>query len=68
MNLTLLVKTLESGQGAASVLELPGYRVELESEELAIDRLRMTLTMVRTFLEWVMYKKSIHPLRCYLTK
>ena len=43
MNLTLLVKTLESGQVAASVLELPGYRVEAESKELAIDRLRMTL-------------------------
>ena len=43
MNLTLLVKTLESGQVAASVLELPGYRVEAESKELAIDRLRVTL-------------------------
>ncbi len=43
MNLTLLVKTLESGQVAASVLELPGYRVEAESKELAIDRLRITL-------------------------
>jgi hypothetical protein len=43
MNLTLLVKTLESGQVAASVLELPGYQVEAESKEAAIDRLKTTL-------------------------
>jgi hypothetical protein len=43
MNFTLLVKTLESGQVAASVLELPGYRVEAASKEIAIERLRTTL-------------------------
>jgi hypothetical protein len=43
MNLTLLVKRLESGQVSASVLELPGYRVEAESREVAVDRLKMTL-------------------------
>jgi hypothetical protein len=43
MNFTLLVKTLESGQVAASVLELPGYRVEADSKEVAIDQLRTTL-------------------------
>jgi hypothetical protein len=43
MNFTLLVKTLESGQVAASVLELPGYRVEAASKEMAIEQLRTTL-------------------------
>jgi hypothetical protein len=43
MNFTLLVKTLESGQVAASVLELPGYRVEAASKEIAIEQLRTTL-------------------------
>jgi hypothetical protein len=43
MNLTLLVKTLASGQVAALVLELPGYRVEAASKEMAIAGLRTTL-------------------------
>jgi hypothetical protein len=43
MNLTLLVKSLESGQFEASVLELPAYRVEAASKESAIDRLKNTL-------------------------
>jgi predicted RNase H-like HicB family nuclease len=43
MDLTLLVKPLESGHYVASVLELPAYRVEAESRELAIDLLKDTL-------------------------
>lgn len=43
LDLTLLVKELESGQFEASVLELPAYRVEAKSRELAIDSLKATL-------------------------
>ena len=43
MNITLLVKTMQSGQVEASVLELPAYRVEAESRESAIASLKTTL-------------------------
>jgi hypothetical protein len=43
MNVTLLVKLLESGQFEASLLGLPACRVEAESRELAIDGLKKTL-------------------------
>jgi predicted RNase H-like HicB family nuclease len=43
MNITLLIKSLESGQVEASVLELPAYRVEAESRELAIANLQTVL-------------------------
>ncbi len=43
MNLTLLVKRLESGRVTASALEFPGYRVEAASQEAAIESLRTTL-------------------------
>ncbi len=43
MNLTMLVRQLDSGQVEASVLELPGYRIEASSRDLAIERLRSTL-------------------------
>jgi predicted RNase H-like HicB family nuclease len=43
MDVTLLVKSLESGQFEASVLELPAYRVEAESRELALAALKATL-------------------------
>ncbi len=43
MNLTMLVKTLDSGQVEASVLEFPGYRIEAASRDVAIERLRSTL-------------------------
>ena len=43
MNLTMLVKTLDSGQVEASVLEFPGCRIEAASRDIAIDRLRTTL-------------------------
>jgi hypothetical protein len=43
MNVTLLIKSLESGQVEASVLELPAYRVEAESRELAIATLQRAL-------------------------
>lgn len=43
MDLTLLVKSLESGQFEASVLELPAYRVEAASRERALDELKTTL-------------------------
>lgn len=43
MDITLLVKSLESGEFEASVLELPAYRVKAESRELAIERLKDAL-------------------------
>jgi hypothetical protein len=43
MNLTLLVKTLESGQVKASVLELSAYQVESSSEASAIADLKALL-------------------------
>lgn len=43
MNLTMLVKQLDSGQVEASVLEFPGYRIEAASRDIAIERLRSTL-------------------------
>lgn len=43
MNLTLLVKSLESGQFEASVLEIPSYRVKAESRESAIEDLKNIL-------------------------
>jgi hypothetical protein len=43
MNLTMLVKILDSGQVEASVLEFPGCRIEASSREIAIDQLRTTL-------------------------
>ena len=51
MNLTMLVKTLDSGQVEASVLEFPGCRIEASSRDIAIlvpggaanDQLRTTL-------------------------
>jgi hypothetical protein len=43
MDVTLLVKSLESGQFEASVLELPAYRVEADSRELAIAGLKNAL-------------------------
>jgi hypothetical protein len=43
MNITLLVKTMQSGQVEASVLELPAYRVEADSRESAIASLKTTL-------------------------
>lgn len=43
MNLTLLVKTLKSGQVEASVLELPAYRVESNSKTAAIADLKAVL-------------------------
>lgn len=43
MELTLLVKSLESGQFEASVLELPAYRVKAASREGAIDGLKTAL-------------------------
>lgn len=43
MNLTLLVKTLKSGQVEASVLELPAYRVESDSKAAAIAALKVAL-------------------------
>jgi hypothetical protein len=39
MNLTLLVKTLDSGQVAAAVLELPVYRVEAERDALGDEEI-----------------------------
>ncbi|BAU11891.1 hypothetical protein LEP3755_24150 [Leptolyngbya sp. NIES-3755] len=48
MNLTLLVKSLESGQFEASVFEIPSYRVKAESRESAIEDLkRMVLEQVQ---------------------
>jgi hypothetical protein len=44
MNLTMLVKKLDSGQVEASVLEFPGYRFEAASREMAIEQLRTALT------------------------
>ncbi|BAS55598.1 hypothetical protein Q2T42_07725 [Leptolyngbya boryana CZ1] len=43
MDVTLLIKSLESGQYEASVLELPAYRVEAASRELAIEALKTAL-------------------------
>ena len=43
MDVTLLVKSLESGQFEASVLGLPACRVEAESRELAIAALKNAL-------------------------
>jgi hypothetical protein len=43
MNLTMLVKQLDSGQVEASVLEFPGCRIEASSRDIAIDQLRTTL-------------------------
>lgn len=43
MDLTLLVKSLESGQFEATVLEIPAYRVEAESKELALNELKSAL-------------------------
>ncbi len=43
MDITLLVKSLESGEFEASVLELPAYRVKAESRELAIGGLKDAL-------------------------
>ncbi len=43
MNLTMLVKTLDSGQVEASVLEFPGCRIEASSRDIAIDQLRTTV-------------------------
>lgn len=43
MNFTLLVKTLESGQVQASVLELPAYRVQSDSKAAAIANLKAAL-------------------------
>jgi len=43
MNLTLLVKSLESGQFEASVFEIPAYRVKAESRESAIEGLKSIL-------------------------
>lgn len=43
MDVTLLVKSLESGQFEASVLELPAYRVEADSREQAIAGLKNAL-------------------------
>lgn len=43
MNITLLVKTMQSGKIEASVLELPAYSVEAESRESAIASLKTTL-------------------------
>jgi hypothetical protein len=43
INLTSLVNSLESGQFEASVLELPAYRVEADSRELAIAGLKNAL-------------------------
>ncbi|MBE9013093.1 hypothetical protein IQ250_23110 [Pseudanabaenaceae cyanobacterium LEGE 13415] len=40
MDLTLLVKWLESGQYEASVFEMPSYRVKAESRESAIESLK----------------------------
>lgn len=43
MDLTLLIKPLESGQFEASVLEMPAYRVKAESRESAIEELKSIL-------------------------
>ncbi|GAP94619.1 hypothetical protein [Leptolyngbya sp. NIES-2104] len=43
MDLTVLVKSLESGQFEASALEMPAYRVEAESRESAINALKNVL-------------------------
>ncbi len=43
MNITLLIKTMPSGQVEASVLELPAYRVEAASKESAIADLKTKL-------------------------
>ncbi len=43
MHLTMLVKTLDSGQVEASVLEFPGCRIEASSRDIAIGQLRTAL-------------------------
>lgn len=61
MDLTLLVKSLESGQFEASVLEIPSYRVKAGSKELALDELKTTVLQQFQDAEALIWQLPIKP-------